>query len=407
MLDTPLTPAEGAIDATQPGTFSRTHLNDIAALLVLPRMWRAREAPHIAGSLVEVLVSLLRLDAACLRLSFEVATEPVERCFEASPGAAAALEPLLAAPPGAPPAGGTWGGLRALRVPMHDDGVTGSVVVGSRREDFPTELEAFLCRVAVDQALVAVNTSRLVAGLTHANAAKATFLATMSHELRTPLNAIIGYGELLQAEVGGTLSDAQRHHVGRIESAARHLVQLIESILSFARLEAGREPVYPGPVDLAEVTRGAVELVEPLLASRPVALRVDGADGPVRVETDAAKVRQILLNLLSNAVKFTPAGEIRVTVQRDGDAGVVLAVHDTGVGIDATDLEHVFEPFRQVGEVHTRRAPGTGLGLSVSRQLARLLGGDVTAESVLGHGSTFRLRLPRTPPGTRDTAAAS
>jgi signal transduction histidine kinase len=227
-----------------------------------------------------------------------------------------------------------------------------------------------------------------------ANLAKAQFLATMSHELRTPLNAIVGFTDLLQAEVSGPVTAGQVSHLGKIDSAARHLIQIIEEILSFSRIEAGREEVHAAPADLAEVVRETASFVEPLAARRNLAFVVHLPAQPVAAVTDAGKVRQIVLNLLSNAVKFTEQGRVELTL-RPSDAAVEIEVLDTGIGIPAAQAERVFEPFRQLDRGKQRTGTGTGLGLAVTRQLARLLGGDVRLEPRPGGGSVFTVTLPR------------
>jgi signal transduction histidine kinase len=286
--------------------------------------------------------------------------------------------------------------VRLLRIPAQFDDQEALIIVGSRRADFPTEIESFLGRVAVEQAMLAVHASRLVANLKAANAAKATFLATMSHELRTPLNAIIGYSELLQARISGELNGQQEQHIHRIEGAARHLMGLIEGILNFARLEAGKEQVHVTDVDVTQLDEEVVALVEPLAKAKGLEIRLSSEGGLPRIRTDLPKVRQILLNLLSNAVKFTKHGHVTLRPRADSN-NMSWTVTDTGIGIAPGDLERIFQPFQQGGETAVGRAAGTGLGLTVSRQLARLLGGDVTVESTTGSGSTFVLRLPLRP----------
>jgi signal transduction histidine kinase len=238
------------------------------------------------------------------------------------------------------------------------------------------------------------------------NAAKATFLATMSHELRTPLNASVGYSALLHAEIHGSLQPQQKQHVSRIESAARHLIDLIEGILSFARIEAGRERVTVQDLRVAELAADVVALIDPLAKAKALDVVVQFGDPELRIVSDSAKIRQILLNLLSNAVKFTIEGHVGLEVRRDG-ADVLLIVSDTGIGVAPQNRERIFEPFRQAGDAQGSRAPGTGLGLSVSRQLARLLGGDVTLETARGPGSTFVARLPMRSAAASDGDGAS
>ena len=228
-----------------------------------------------------------------------------------------------------------------------------------------------------------------------ASQAKSDFMATMSHELRTPLNGIIGYADLLDAEVGGPLSEVQHGHLDRLRRSARHLLELIDEVLTFARLEAGHERVHPEWVDLAALIQETAELLEPVAAGRGLDLRVLGTSGPVPAWTDPARVRQVLLNLLSNAIKFTERGEVRLALDAER-RWARLAVSDTGPGIATEDRERIFDPFTQVDNSRTRRAGGTGLGLSVSRQLATLLGGELTLSSAPGMGSTFTLHLPLT-----------
>ncbi len=246
--------------------------------------------------------------------------------------------------------------------------------------------------------------------LQRANRAKATFLATMSHELRTPLNAVIGYSDLLLAGIPEELNPPSRRSVERIALASRHLLSVIEEILSHARIEAGRETLSVDEVDLGEVLREVVAIVEPLAAEKKLAFRAPERVEPASMVTDARKLRQILVNLLGNAVKFTARGEIGFAVESAGGEAS-FHVRDTGIGIAAGDLERIFEPFRQVDDATTRVAGGTGLGLSVSRHLARMMGGDVTVASVPGEGSTFTLRLPTetrsTPPPAPSASSAA
>ena len=230
---------------------------------------------------------------------------------------------------------------------------------------------------------------------------KSDFLATMSHELRTPLNAIIGYASLLADEIPGPVTPDQQRQLERVRLSARHLLTLIDEVLTFSRLEAGRETVVTEPVDVARALDEAATLVQPLAASKGLTFRVEGPAQPLIVATDAGKLRQILVNLLSNAVKFTERGEVVLSARVDGPL-LCVEVRDTGIGIAPAHLERIFEPFWQVEAAVSRRAPGTGLGLSVSRRLARLLGGELEVESAPGQGSRFCVRLP----GVRVTRGA-
>jgi signal transduction histidine kinase len=230
-----------------------------------------------------------------------------------------------------------------------------------------------------------------------ASQAKSDFMAAMSHELRTPLGAIIGYAELLVTEIVGPLSAVQKQHVGRMSAGAWHLLGIIEEILTFSRVEAGREAVHPEALDPAALAAEAVSLVELQAAQKGLALRVLLGDAPAELVTDAGKLRQILVNLLGNAVKFTDAGEVELRVWGEPES-VLFQVTDTGPGIPNAFLERIFEPFTQVDSAHTRTKGGTGLGLPVSRRLARLLGGDLAVVSAPGEGSRFTASIPLLPP---------
>lgn len=239
-----------------------------------------------------------------------------------------------------------------------------------------------------------------------ANTAKSNFLAVMSHELRTPLSAIIGYEELLADGITGPVNDAQKHQLGRVKASAQHLLHLIDQILSYSRVDAGREVVAAEDVDANEIAHDAATLVEPLARERGLPLEVVETGYPLPMSTDSGKVRQILVNLLSNAVKFTPAGRVTLIVQHDGPS-VRYVVRDTGIGIASEHSDQIFDAFWQVEQPSTRRVGGTGLGLSVTRRLARLLGGDVTVSSKVGEGSAFTVSLPLEAPATLGTSGTT
>jgi PAS domain S-box-containing protein len=226
-----------------------------------------------------------------------------------------------------------------------------------------------------------------------ANQAKSQFLTVMSHELRTPLNAIIGYEDLLDAEVAGPLTEKQREHLGRIRSGAGQLLGLINQILSLARIEAGKEEVYLESVDLRGIAGEVHSLMDAIAQQKGLTLTTSLPSEPVFTQTDAGKIRQILMNLLGNALKFTDEGEVELALGvEEGVASI--RVRDTGPGIPDEFTDRIFEPFVQADLSQTRRHGGTGLGLAVSRELARLLGGDITVESAAGSGSTFTLTVP-------------
>lgn len=225
------------------------------------------------------------------------------------------------------------------------------------------------------------------------------FVSTMTHEVQTPLNAIIGYLELLEMEVAGSLEEAQRAYVDRAQDSARHLLRLVGDVLDFSRTETARLTVECRQVSAADTTRGALAMVRPQAAGRHLTLE-DASEGSRYASYlgDEYRVRQILLNLLSNAVKFTPAGG-RVslgctTVEEEGRPWILFRVADSGEGVRPEDAERIFEPFVQGAAGLTRPYGGTGLGLPISRRLARLMDGDVFVEPGSGRGATFVLRLP-------------
>lgn len=226
-----------------------------------------------------------------------------------------------------------------------------------------------------------------------ANLAKAQFLAVMSHELRTPLSAVIGYADLIGEGVAGPASPAQTLYIGRIKTSAWHLLSLIEGILSFARVEAGKETTTIESTDVGAIAAEVASVVEVQAKAKGLELRVSLPDGMPPAPTDAAKLRQILLNLLGNAVKFTERGHVDLAVEHSG-CYALCHVRDSGPGIAPQDLQRIFEPFVQGDQSSTRRAGGTGLGLTIARQFAGMLGGEITVQSQVGVGSTFTLRLP-------------
>ncbi|HEX6629373.1 MAG TPA: HAMP domain-containing sensor histidine kinase [Gemmatimonadaceae bacterium] len=232
-----------------------------------------------------------------------------------------------------------------------------------------------------------------------ANNTKTDFLAVMSHELRTPLTAIMGYEELLSDGITGPVTELQRQQLGRINASARHLLGLIDEILTFARVDIGRERVRWESMSVNHTLGDAAALVEPMAAAKDIRFIVELLEEDQAIQTDGTKLRQMLVNMLSNGIKFTDKGEVRVSCLVDS-AMLEVKIADTGVGIPAENIENVFEPFWQAEQTATRKTGGTGLGLSVTRKLARLLGGDVTVASRPGAGTTFLLRLPmKAPPG--------
>jgi PAS domain S-box-containing protein len=267
-----------------------------------------------------------------------------------------------------------------------------TLVKGADGADYDEE-DLELAEELAARAAIAMDNAALYLEAQEANRAKADFLAVMSHELRTPLNAIMGYSDLLNAEITGRLTDRQHRQVDRVRASARHLLQLIEEILGFARMEAGGEEVRIESVAVDRIIADAAASARPVADAKDLDFRVDVEDADVVMETDPDKLRQLLVNLLSNAVKFTEHGSVTLRFRRDSDHGV-FEIIDTGVGIPADRIHRIFDPFWQLERPNTRRFGGTGLGLSLSRRYARLLRGEITVESEPGRGSLFRVTLP-------------
>jgi len=241
----------------------------------------------------------------------------------------------------------------------------------------------------LDAALVSADT---------ANRAKSGFLANMSHELRTPLNAIAGYTALMADGLRGPVTDMQLGDLARIRSAGIHLLGLINDILNYTKLESGKVQFAQDRVPINATLSAAAEMVAPQAEAKHITFEQPPCDDSVAVLGDHEKVVQIVLNLLSNAVKFTaPGGHVRITCDPAGDP-VKVQVRDTGRGMAADAIARAFEPFVQLGRSLTAQDTGAGLGLSISRELARGMGGDVTAQSVPGQGSVFTVTLPRAAP---------
>jgi signal transduction histidine kinase len=224
------------------------------------------------------------------------------------------------------------------------------------------------------------------------------FLANRSHELRTPLNAIIGFADLMHRGMAGPLDTQQHEFMTDILSSSRHLLQLINDVLDLAKVESGTLVVVPQPVELTRVLGEVRDILRGLAAGRNVELELHLAADLGRVVVDPAKLKQILYNYVSNALKFTPeGGRVMIRAELIGDS-FRIEVEDTGIGIAKEDLRHLFVAFRQLDSSATKRYPGTGLGLALSKRLAEAHGGKVGVHSVHGVGSTFWVELPRHAP---------
>jgi signal transduction histidine kinase len=249
--------------------------------------------------------------------------------------------------------------------------------------------------IALDSAKLHGRALTLKSVAESASRAKTTFLGTMSHELRTPLNAIGGYVDLILLGLRGPVSPAQKLDLERVRSNQRHLVGLITDLLNFVRVGSGRLSynIVDAPVD--DAVASAVALLDALIIEKGLVCKLVDGDSSIVARADVEKLQQILINLLSNAIKFTPSGG-QITIDWTAtDATVHIHVADTGIGIPAEKLATIFDPFVQVREGFADRDSGIGLGLAISRDLARAMHGDLGVASELGRGSTFTLVLPR------------
>jgi signal transduction histidine kinase len=287
-----------------------------------------------------------------------------------------------------------------LAVPLlREDRLLGGLVVNRKSPgEFDPRVVDLLKSFATQSAL-AIHNARLYREIEDksrqlevASRHKSAFLANMSHELRTPLNAIIGFTRIVMRRSQDRLEPKQYENLEKILTSAQNLLSLINAILDLAKVEAGRIEVNLVEVQLAPVLEQCMRTVEPLIKETVDQVKVFDREIP-SIMVDEEKLRQIVLNLLSNAAKYTVSGSIQVRA-RSANGSIELAVTDTGIGIPAEKLDVIFEEFEQADARSTREYGGTGLGLAIARRLARLMGGDIRAESAPGAGSTFTLTLP-------------
>jgi signal transduction histidine kinase len=314
-------------------------------------------------------------------------------------------------------------GMRAgLGVPLSFFGETvGALVVGYRRPYPLAPRDTRLALALAGHAAVAISNARLHLELAErsrelerayeelrwSSEAKERFFASMSHELRTPLNAILGYQSLLLDGIAGELAPRQQRFVENANRATRNLLRLVNDVLDLSKIEAGKVELLIAPVALQQIVGEALSTMQPLAADKAIRLIPPRWPPLGPIPTDSERVQQILLNLLSNAVKFTDEGAVTLSAgvePVDDPRWIVLRVADTGPGIPPEDQERVFHEFEQVTGLDSNK--GTGLGLPISRKLARLLGGDLRVESTPGRGSTFVLRLPLHGPEASGTTVA-
>ena len=290
-----------------------------------------------------------------------------------------------------------------LAVPMTSStGTFGALsILSDGLVEFPERSRSIL-RALATQAVVAIENARLFRQLLEKTEAlevasrhKSEFLANMSHELRTPLNAIIGYSELLQEECEDLGQDDFLPDLGKIQTAGTHLLTLINGILDLSKVEAGRMTMFLEDFDIPTLIRDADAIVRPLVEKNHNTFTIDCPGDLGIMHADLVKVRQVLFNLLSNSAKFTEGGTITLTVRKPvAEATVTFAIRDTGIGMTEEQLGRLFEAFSQANAETSRKYGGTGLGLALSREFCRMMGGDIMVESALGKGSTFTVMLP-------------
>ena len=292
---------------------------------------------------------------------------------------------------------------------LEGDLAVGALLIASRRTDAFTQREFTVLKImggilsaGLTNAAAFEANERLLAELRQsrdaaedANKAKSSFLATMSHELRTPLNSVIGFANLLIRNRAGNLTAQDLQYLSRIRDNGTHLLHLINDVLDVSKIEAGRMEVHPVPTDLAPLVHDTIAQLGGQAITRAVALRADAPDGLLPVEVDPARLKQVLINQIGNALKFTEQGSVTVKVVADvGGRPLRIDVIDTGIGIAPERLEAIFEAFTQAEATTERRFGGTGLGLTISRSLLRLMGADLKAHSNPGQGSTFSITFP-------------
>jgi signal transduction histidine kinase len=297
------------------------------------------------------------------------------------------------------------GGVRtSLGVPLLREGVPIGVFQMSRAKVRPfTDKQIELLTTFADQAVIAIENVRLFdeiqdksRQLAEASERKSQFLASMSHELRTPLNAIIGLTEMMVTNAARFGTEKAQEPLRRVNAAGTHLLSLINEVLDLSKIEAGKLELNPEPVNLAKLIDEVIGTAGQLAEKNQNRLIVEAQENLGTLNTDSMRLKQILLNLLSNACKFTKEGEVVLRLRKvaDGREWVELAVADTGIGLTAEQQTKLFQEFTQADSLTARRYGGTGLGLALSRKLARMMGGDVTVMSEPGKGSVFTVRLP-------------
>ncbi|HEV7387598.1 MAG TPA: ATP-binding protein [Gemmatimonadaceae bacterium] len=386
-------------------------VRDLVALSTVPSTWIGRSPIAIAESVRDLMESMLRPDSVYVELQDRtrghtyVASAHVKAV--ASPNDPDSVlyrdvstEPLLF---------DSEIELSLASLPIGLEGKLGRVAVGASRPHFPTELELLIMQVAANQIAVTLEHIELVsahekaeheleaarADAEKSSKLKSEFLGMMSHELRTPLNAIGGYAQLIADGMRGPVTREQATDLERIRRSQQHLLRVIDNVLGFLKLGAGRVSYAIRDVSVDDVVSEVEDITRPLIESKQLRYRRSVPLERLFVRADPDKVQQIILNLLSNAIKFTKSGGRLGIAWIPVESEVRIRVEDSGCGIPPDRLDSVFEPFVQVDGSRTRPAGGSGLGLAISKDFAIGMGGALLVESEVGKGSTFTLVLPR------------
>jgi signal transduction histidine kinase len=292
----------------------------------------------------------------------------------------------------------------AIIVPLKvENKLNGILLLGEKLSgEIYDSQELDMLSLLATQAAISLENARLYEGLATSNARlmeasrlKSQFLANMSHELRTPLNSIIGFSKVLLKRLDGDLTGRQDAYVRSVHNSSRHLLELINSILDFSRVEAGKFDMRLEKVDLHDIVEECIESSMPLVRDKRVKIEQDIPVELPLVNADRTRVKQVLLNLLSNAIKFTHSGRVLIHVRSEAEA-LHVSVSDTGIGISPGDLQRLFEPFQRLDNPLAQQADGTGLGLAISKKFVELHRGRIWAESRESQGSTFHFTLPLT-----------
>ena len=293
---------------------------------------------------------------------------------------------------------GDWSGGSLACVPVHLHREPVGVLVFARRErEFePDDLD--MAHDVASRVAISIEHARLFDEAQRAAHAKSQFLAVMSHELRTPLNAVIGYSDLLLLGIAGPMNEKQRDIIAKVQTSSKHLISLVEEILTYTRMERGQEDLVAEEVSAESIIGETVDLIAPMAQASGLEFRKTVERPEQRFTTDPHKLRQVLTNLLTNAIKYTEQGWVSLHVRPDANGGIQFDVSDSGIGMTPEHIEHIYDPFWQAEPTNTRRRGGTGLGLTVAMGLTRLLGGRLYVTSELGEGTSFSLRLPAQPP---------